>query len=211
MAPNIFWASVARTLIGFGVGGVYVPAIKAFSQWFRKENFSFMIGLLMSVGNFGAVIATTPLAWSVDLWGWRITFYIIGGITLLLAFVALFFTHDKKEIETSHPSARDTAAEKSVFQIFIASRLWLIATIFLGIYGTALTFQGLWATPFLGVAIFQVVTHAILNRSECTTDLYPLSGFVEAFSVCVVIVVVCLVMSLFLKTIHTLLGSPYLK
>ncbi|MBW1865858.1 MAG: MFS transporter, partial [Deltaproteobacteria bacterium] len=319
MASNIFWASVARTVIGFGVGGVYVPAIKAFSQWFRKKEFSFMIGLLMSVGNFGAVIATTPLAWSVDIWGWRITFYVIGGITLILAFVALVFTRDKKEPSEQDRNApattSDTAgpSESSAIQVLASGRLWLIATIFLGIYGTALTFQGLWATPFLmsslgiariyasklnmlipigfiigspligwlserllwpkittlrviiaiyiiswigitfcyswlgavglsvmllgmglvaggfisvfwgvirettpgktlgmvsgllnpapflGVAVFQVVTGAILNRTERINGLYPMSGFTHAFSICVVVIVVCLALSFFLR------------
>ncbi len=319
MASNIFWASVARTFIGFGVGGVYVPAIKAFSQWFRKKEFSFMIGLLMSVGNFGAVIATTPLAWSVDIWGWRITFYVIGGITLILAFVALVFTRDKKEPSEHDRNAPATtsdtagASESSAIQVLASGRLWLIATIFLGIYGTALTFQGLWATPFLmsslgiariyasklnmlipigfiigspligwlserllwpkittlrviiaiyiiswigitfcyswlgavglsvmllgmglvaggfisvfwgvirettpgktlgmvsgllnpapflGVAVFQMVTGAILNRTERINGLYPMSGFTHALSICVVVIVVCLGLSFFLK------------
>jgi sugar phosphate permease len=319
MASNIFWASVARTFIGFGVGGVYVPAIKAFSQWFRKKEFSFMIGLLMSVGNFGAVIATTPLAWSVDIWGWRITFYVIGGITLILAFVALVFTRDKKEPsepdQNAHEksSATNSLSENSAIQVLASGRLWLIATIFLGIYGTALTLQGLWATPFLmsslgiariyasklnmlipigfiigspligwlserllwpkittlrviiaiyiiswigitffytwlgavglsvmllgmglvaggfisvfwgvirettpgktlgmvsgllnpapflGVAVFQMVTGAILNRTERINGLYPMSGFTHAFSVCVGVIVVCLALSFFLK------------
>ena len=319
MASNIFWASVARTFIGFGVGGVYVPAIKAFSQWFRKKEFSFMIGLLMSVGNFGAVIATTPLAWSVDIWGWRITFYVIGGITLILAFVALVFTRDKKEPSEPDQDAPEKSSatagpsENSAIQVLASGRLWLIATIFLGIYGTALTLQGLWATPFLmsslgiariyasklnmlipigfiigspligwlserllwpkittlrviiaiyiiswvgitfcyswlgavglsvmllgmglvaggfisvfwgvirettpgktlgmvsgllnpapflGVAVFQMVTGAILNRTERINGLYPMSGFTHAFSVCVVVIVVCLALSFFLK------------
>jgi sugar phosphate permease len=317
MASNIFWASVARTLIGFGVGGVYVPAIKAFSQWFRKKEFSFMIGLLMSVGNFGAVIATTPLAWSVDIWGWRITFYVIGVITLILAFVALVFTRDKQDPQSAINSiAGDTSSESTVFQILVEGRLWLITTIFLGVYGTVLTFQGLWATPFLmsalqieriyasklnmlipigfiigspligwlserllwckiatlrviiaiyvtswigitfchswlgavglsimllgmgivaggfisvfwglireitpdknmgmvsgllnpapflGVAIFQVVTGTILNRTERIDGLYPMSGFMDAFTVCVVIITLCLGLSFFLKNME---------
>ena len=62
MAPSIGWASVGRALIGFGVSGVYVPTVKALSQWFNKKAFTTMVGLLMSIGNFGAVVATTPLA-----------------------------------------------------------------------------------------------------------------------------------------------------
>ena len=46
MAPNIGWASVGRALIGLGVGGVYVPAVKAISLWFGKKEFATMIGLV---------------------------------------------------------------------------------------------------------------------------------------------------------------------
>jgi sugar phosphate permease len=158
MAPGIGWASVGRTLIGFGVGGVYVPAIKAFSQWFSKKEFAFMIGLLMSVGNFGAMIATTPLAWAADLWGWRPTFFIIGGITLLIACFTLRMTRDYTTLSKANAmhTQKNTAvtpdSQHGVLSILSSKQFWLIALIFFGIYGTLVTFQGLWATPFLMTA-----------------------------------------------------------
>ena len=53
--------------------------------------------------------------------------------------------------------------------------------------------------PFLGVAVFQVITGAILNRTERINGLYPMSGFTHAFSVCVVLIVICLGLSFFLR------------
>ncbi len=94
LAPGIGWASAGRALIGIGVGGVYVPAVKAFSQWFERNEFATMIGLLMAVGNFGAIVATTPLAWAANNWGWRISFHIIGWISLALAIGAFFLIKD---------------------------------------------------------------------------------------------------------------------
>jgi len=159
MAPNIGWASVGRALIGFGVGGVYVPGVKAISLWFRKEEFATMIGLLMSVGNFGAVIATTPLAWATGSWGWRVTFFLIGGITLGLAFVTLFFTRDyggpsdpvPENPGTASGTGAGTAAR--VMQLLTSGQFWILSIIFFGVYGTLLTLQGLWATPFLMAAL----------------------------------------------------------
>ena len=159
MAPNIGWASVGRALIGFGVGGVYVPGVKAISLWFRKEEFATMIGLLMSVGNFGAVIATTPLAWATESWGWRVTFFLIGGITLGLAFVTLFFTRDyggpsdpvPENPGTASGTGAGTAAR--VMQLLTSGQFWILSIIFFGVYGTLLTLQGLWATPFLMAAL----------------------------------------------------------
>ena len=155
MAPNIGWASVGRALIGLGVGGVYVPAVKAISLWFRKNEFATMIGLLMSMGNFGAVIATTPLAWTAATWGWRKTFFLIGGITLGLAFVTLLLTRDYArpsepvQVNPVSASGSNPGSRAKVAKVLASGRFWIIAMIFFGIYGTLVTLQGLWATPFL--------------------------------------------------------------
>jgi sugar phosphate permease len=319
LAPNIAWASVGRALIGIGVGGLYVPAVKAISLWFSKKEFATMIGLLMAMGNFGAVIATTPLAWAAASWGWRSTFFLIGGITLGLAFVTLLLTRDHASLsETvqvhdaiaagSNPGSRATAGK-----VLASGQFWIIATIFFGIYGTLITLQGLWATPFLmtvlgiehifasklnmlipvgviigaplfgwlpdrfsldkgntliailsvytltwvgiifffsqlgaggfsfvllvmgisaggfisvlwgivrettpldilgltsgllnpapffGVAVFQVLTGAILDRAGRVGDLYPLSGFKNAFLTCLFGIVICLLLSFYLR------------
>ena len=155
MAPNIGWASVGRALIGLGVGGVYVPAVKAFSLWFRKNEFATMIGLLMSMGNLGAVIATTPLAWATDSWGWRPTFFMIGGITLGLAFVTLLLTRDyvppsePVQVDPAATSGGNPSPKAKAVHVLASGQFWIIAMIFFGIYGTLVTLQGLWATPFL--------------------------------------------------------------
>ena len=155
MAPNIGWASVGRALIGLGVGGVYVPAVKAISQWYRKNEFATMIGLLMSMGNLGAVIATTPLAWAASTWGWRSTFFLIGGITVGLAFVTLLLTRDyvlppePVQLEPATAPGSNPGSRAKVFKVLASGQFWIVATIFFGIYGTLITLQGLWATPFL--------------------------------------------------------------
>ncbi len=155
MAPSIGWASAGRALIGFGVGGVYVPTVKALSQWFREKEFATMVGLLMSVGNFGAVVATTPLAWAAGTWGWRPTFFLIGGVTLGMAILMLTITHDSpqsKKPDARHDHAPDTPSPglaRNTVTIISSLQFWLAGAIFFGIYGTAVTLQGLWATPFL--------------------------------------------------------------
>jgi sugar phosphate permease len=318
MSPDIGWASVGRALIGLGVGGVYVPAVKAISLWFRKKEFTTMIGLLMSMGNFGAVIATTPLAWTAAVWGWRKTFFLIGGITLGLAFFMLLLTRDYAQqsdpvqVNSASTAASNPGSRSKLAQVLSSGWFWILAIVFFGIYGTLVTLQGLWATPFLmtvlgierifasklnmlipvgviigapffgwmtdwlslnkrntliviltlysltwmgivfffsqlgtvgismmlllmgivaggfistlwgivqeaappdilglisgmlnpapflGVAAFQVLTGAILNRTTRVGDLYPLSGFRNAFLICLFGIVICLVLSFLL-------------
>ena len=161
MAPSIGWATLGRALIGFGVGGVYVPTVKALSQWFNEKEFATMVGLLMSVGNLGAVVATTPLAWAAGTWGWRPTFFLIGGTTMGMAVLMLAVTRDSpsaKNPDARHDEAIHTPPAglvRNTVTIIASVQFWLLATLFFGVYGTAVTLQGLWATPFL-MAVLEV-------------------------------------------------------
>ena len=155
LAPSIGWASVWRAVIGFGVGGVYVPALKAFSQWFKAREFSTMTGLLMAVGNLGGIVATTPLAWMAKTWGWRNAFFGIGAATFALAFAVLLLIKDFRPDESPsnakpEPQPTQNANQRpSAIGVLMSLRFWVLAIIFAGFFGTFLAFQGLWATPYL--------------------------------------------------------------
>lgn len=157
LAPDIIWASAGRALIGIGVGGVYIPALKAFSQWFKGNEFATMIGLLLAVGNFGAIIATTPLAWAAGIWGWRVSFGAIGIISLALALAVLFSIRDAGSGTGRDPGSQQgqtgSVAGMPVYGPLLSTQFWVIALIFFGVYGIVMTFQGLWATPFLMAAL----------------------------------------------------------
>jgi sugar phosphate permease len=161
LSPSIKWAAFGRGIIGFGVGGVYVPAMKAFSQWFKKREFATMTGFLLASGNIGAIVATTPLAWVVSMWGWRVSFFIIGSVTFLLAILTLFIVHDfhPSDEPLMKASSSDKKMHMTTSGIFIniltLPRFWMLAAIFFCVFGTYFTFQGLWATPFL-MSIFKI-------------------------------------------------------
>jgi sugar phosphate permease len=155
MAPSITWAAIGRGLIGFGVGGVYVPALKAFSQWFRQKEFTTMVGLLMAIGNTGAIVATTPLALSSKAFGWRMSFFLIAAITLSLALIVLRFTRDYDSTagdnynHAGNPTVKSAASRGQVRSILASIKFWVLFVIFFCIYGIFVTLQGLWATPYL--------------------------------------------------------------
>lgn len=166
LAPSIEWASVGRALIGFGVGGVFVPGMKAFSQWFREEEFATLTGVLLALGNLGAIVATTPLAWAARTWGWRGSFLVIGAITLGLALAAFLLIENPQP--GSRPKEPPSDGDKAVgpltstFLIFRSLRFWILGAIFFGAFGTYLTFQGLWAATFLMALLGLDLFHASL-------------------------------------------------
>jgi sugar phosphate permease len=151
LAPSIGWAAVGRALIGFGVGGVYVPGLKAIAQWFSRKDLGTMTGMLIGTGNLGAIAATTPLAWMSDTWGWRTTFFFIGGLTVALALIGLFFVKDYRAGDPSPPGSVSPGKplRASALQVLKSSWFWVVAVLFFGVFGGTVSLQGLWATPFL--------------------------------------------------------------
>ena len=156
LAPSIGWASLGRGMIGIGVGGVYVPALKAIAQWFEEKQFTGLLGTLMSIGNLGGVVATTPLAWAAVTWGWRPTFFVIGALTLGLAAMALAghrLTRPEGQAGTKAvPEAvirEKSTSRPGIGNLLTSGHFWAAGLLFFIVYGTLVTFQGLWATPFL--------------------------------------------------------------
>ena len=153
LAPTMGWATIGRGLIGFGVGGVYVPAMKSFAQWFQKKEFATITGLFLASGNLGAIVATIPLAWMATVWGWRLTFLTIGGATFGLAFATFIFVRDHNPViepkKTPLQNGQSITSWESVLRILSSLRFWILASLFFGFFGAYFTFQGLWATPFI--------------------------------------------------------------
>jgi len=179
LAPTIFWAAVGRGLIGLGVGGVYVPALKSFSIWFRKRDFATLTGLFLAVGNLGAIVATTPLVWITKSCGWRQGFLIIGGISLVIAAATLLLLRDhprmlSREDETVHDQAGDSGESRKtiILRVVTSFYFWSFAAILFSSMGAFLTLQGLWAAPFL-MSVYGLE----LSRASNLNMLIPI-GFV---------------------------------
>jgi len=161
-APNMTIATVARALIGVGVGGVFIPALKIFSQWFRSSEFAAITGIFLASGNAGNIAASLPLTYLVVLLGWRMSFWAIGGFTLFLVAVCWLVLRDKPEdkgwrpVEMALPASsafNDQPANIGTFKRFgiVLKKpdFWLVTGSYFFFGGPTLTFQGLWAVPYL--------------------------------------------------------------
>ncbi|RJQ85427.1 MAG: MFS transporter [Desulfobacteraceae bacterium] len=162
-APNMAVATVARGLIGIGVGGVFVPALKIFSGWYRPTEFAGTTGIFLATGNAGNLAASLPLTYLVVSLGWRMSFWAIGGVTLVLVVVCRMVLRDKPEdkgwapieAHTGAPSQAalgpevKTGALKRFGIVFRKPNFWMVTTSYFFFGGPTLTFQGLWAVPYL--------------------------------------------------------------
>jgi len=151
-----------RFLMGVGVAVVWIPCMRILANWFRPNEFSTLTGIMLTVGNAGAVLAAAPLAWLVGLVGWRTSFYWLGGFMVIVAILNYILLRNKP-IDRNYPTVSEIdgidyysvkTAEKATFIVNLKKLIgmknyWLIAIYAFVIYGTVMGFQGLWCVPFL--------------------------------------------------------------
>lgn len=151
-----------RFLMGVGVAVVWIPCMRILANWFRPNEFSTLTGVMLTVGNAGAVLAAAPLAFLVGIVGWRASFYWLGAfmfIVAMLNFIVLRNKPSDKSLPTvseidgidyySVQSTEKVSFGENVKRLFGMKNYWLIAIYAFVIYGTVMGFQGLWCIPYL--------------------------------------------------------------
>ncbi len=149
-AQDVVMLSTGRALIGFGVGGVFIPALKIIAEWFHANEFATLNGMLVAVGNFGGLVASAPLALLTVLIGWRNSFALIAIITLILTVIAWSVVRDSPlDMEIERGCKENYEMRRAISIIFRNKDFWMLAIVAFLSYGTLMSFQGLWGGPFL--------------------------------------------------------------
>jgi len=163
VASSFGIAMLGRILIGAGISCIYLSLIKILSMWFKENEFGAVLGILMSLGMLGNMLATSPLAVSVKFMGWRYSYGLVAVLTLGL--IALVYRRVQKapENEPASEGTRDnssseileeTAGEKlaavaRTVWVLMRNRSYLMLNIFMIAGASQQGFQSLWAGPFL--------------------------------------------------------------
>ncbi|GHU03505.1 MFS transporter [Alphaproteobacteria bacterium] len=157
-------AILGRVCMGIGVAVVYIPIMKIQAQWFRPREFATLTGILLTVGNVGALGAAAPLALFVGIAGWRETFFWLGGVSVLLAIMVFIFVRNRPQdmglptlnevdgivVDEATQAADDALTFKEILKMaFTNWNFWWLAVYAFAVYGPMMGFQGLWAIPYM--------------------------------------------------------------
>lgn len=159
LANGLAVASVGRLLVGLGVSVTFISLLKLNAAWFHDRHFATLTGLSILLGNIGALLAASPLAWALGLVSWRTVFVAVGGLSLGVAVLGWLAVRDHPG-KAGLPSMREldgkTAHPPHVGHwydglVIVAKNraTWPGFWVNLGISGSFFAFGGLWAGPFL--------------------------------------------------------------
>jgi len=146
LAQDFTALSIGRALIGLGVSGGLMGAIKAFTLWFPLSRLATLNGFYLAMGGIGGLSATAPVEALLGPLGWRAIFYGVAAASVAAAALILFVVPEKPL-----PGHGQTlAAQIAGFgRIFGSLAFWRIGLPLVVCHAAYQALQGLWLAPWL--------------------------------------------------------------
>ncbi len=101
-----------KFIIGIGAAVIYIPIMKILAVWFRRNEFATSTGILLIVGNAGAIAAATPMVVMMDTLGIEMTYIVLAIITAVIALLSWFLVRNHPS-EKGYPSLEDIVYEET--------------------------------------------------------------------------------------------------
>ena len=118
IATNFPQLLILRFLVGTGMAFVFAPGLILMARYFRERAEGFSVGLFQAAFYFGGAFGIFAWAVLADVWGWRESLAISGGIGILTALLMLLLL-------PGDPIREDFAMEVREIRKILASR-WLL-------------------------------------------------------------------------------------
>src|SRR3984957_13861397 len=137
---------IGRAMIGLGVAASLMAGLKAIVVWFPRDRVAFVNGGMIMLGSLGAVTATAPTDWLLNLIGWRSLFEVLTIATLATAGLIYF------AVPKSDGSSKGSVASGkplTLRSIFLDPRFLRIAPLSATCIGSSWAMHSLWAASWL--------------------------------------------------------------
>jgi predicted MFS family arabinose efflux permease len=103
---------LARALMGFGLGGCFMSAVKAISTWVSPKRLPSVQGYLIAIGGLGSASATMPVRRALEYTDWRGLFVMLAALTACCALLIWLLSPPAKPSNARPPTV------KSIFDVY---------------------------------------------------------------------------------------------
>ena len=147
-ASSFYSAFIGRALIGFGSAFAFILLLKIVLDWFPHRILGLVIGMTQILGVIGPILSNVPLAYALESvhYQWRIIFYFITIVGIILSIIFLIFARDRN-------STKKVVSIKEVglqtLSLFRYRQITIIAIFAFFIYPSAELFGSLYGSSYL--------------------------------------------------------------
>jgi sugar phosphate permease len=85
---------LCRVLLGLGEGATFPTATRALADWMPAEKRGFAQGITHAFARLGNFFTPGLVAWLIKVSSWRVSFMVLGGVSLIWSLVWWFYFRD---------------------------------------------------------------------------------------------------------------------
>jgi MFS family permease len=140
MASTPFQIKLAMSLIGVGCSPVLMASYYIFARVYSPVVFGTLAGATVGIGNLGNIGASLPLTLAVEAFGWRMSLWVLAGVTLAVALAIMALVRDPARVESS--------TKGSLLDLLRMPALWPVLIMMAVCYAPSAGIRGLWIGPY---------------------------------------------------------------
>jgi MFS family permease len=134
-------------LLGVATSGMLMCPMTLAAKQMSAARFGLWSGVILSIGNIGMLLSSSPLAWIVEHLGWRAAFWISAGLGFAVALAVFILVPKQPPAHADVSSPLSQMAE--VLRIGLSRPLRGLIALSLVSLAASLVLRGLWGGPWL--------------------------------------------------------------
>lgn len=150
-----FWmAAISHFMSGIGNAFAFLGGVRLASRWFHSRQLALVVGVMVTIGMLGGVVAQAPLTYLVSAVGWRTAMEYNAILGMIIFLLILMLVRDyPREKGLQHLLEQKKLKELGVVRSFIVAlsnpQNWL-AGIYISLLNLSIFIMGaLWGTTYL--------------------------------------------------------------
>ena len=134
-------------LLGVATSGMLMCPMTLAAKQMSAARFGLWSAIILSIGNIGMLLSSSPLAIVIEQWGWRVGFWISAGLGVAVALAVYALVPNQRAEHADRSSPLSQMA--SVLRIGLSYQLRGLIAIALVSLAAVLVLRGLWGGPWL--------------------------------------------------------------
>lgn len=120
-------ALAGRVLAGFGAAGSNIPANTIIATWFSRARRGIATGFVSTGASLGLIVAGPLVPWIMSMYpvsGWRISWFVLAGITFVLAIASLVVLRDRPGYEPEGVESEASHGTVEWRRLYFSGKVW---------------------------------------------------------------------------------------
>ena len=148
LSNSFYSLLIGRIFMGLGCSICLMGSLVLITRWSDTNQFSKLAGIILAVGGIGGLLATTPLSYFSELYGWRLSFWLAAVVTF---FVMLLYYHilEDRDKGLFINKKNKSISPKNLFFVLKERNFKFMIPMSLMSYSSVVVILGLWGAPYL--------------------------------------------------------------